>query len=190
MFDAFKRPKRIKAVIETVYPIIYLYCHDEGGNMYENLYNDKHALAYFYGMATFRIVTLGKISTTETGLIMLGAFDALFYGNGRNVLEYCNKFIEDGDESFKHTVFLGFSEIKKIYNILDQGVDVCKLELSIIDYLKDKYINPRDESNNICDFLEQPQSLLPPSLQQAGKAYRNSPCPCGSGKQYKKCCGK
>jgi uncharacterized protein len=35
------------------------------------------------------------------------------------------------------------------------------------------------------DFLTQPSSFLTPT----GKAGRNDPCPCGSGKKYKKCCG-
>jgi len=34
--------------------------------------------------------------------------------------------------------------------------------------------------------------LVPPSTQQheAPKVGRNEPCPCGSGKKYKKCCGR
>jgi len=33
-------------------------------------------------------------------------------------------------------------------------------------------------------------SPLPPSsFRSANKAGRNDPCPCGSGKKYKKCCG-
>jgi len=35
------------------------------------------------------------------------------------------------------------------------------------------------------DFLTQPSSFPTP----AGKVGRNDPCPCGSGKKYKKCCG-
>jgi uncharacterized protein YecA (UPF0149 family) len=29
-----------------------------------------------------------------------------------------------------------------------------------------------------------------PALRTAAKVGRNDPCPCGSGKKYKKCCGK
>ena len=28
-----------------------------------------------------------------------------------------------------------------------------------------------------------------PSKRESGKVGRNDPCPCGSGKKYKKCCG-
>ena len=31
---------------------------------------------------------------------------------------------------------------------------------------------------------------LPPITRDAPKIGRNDPCPCGSGKKYKKCCGK
>jgi len=36
----------------------------------------------------------------------------------------------------------------------------------------------------------QPVSMPPPSLKPHTKVGRNDPCPCGSGKKYKKCCGK
>lgn len=36
------------------------------------------------------------------------------------------------------------------------------------------------------------QSLPPPvePIQSSDKPNRNDPCPCGSGKKYKKCCGQ
>ena len=38
------------------------------------------------------------------------------------------------------------------------------------------------------------ETPLPPPVQpiqkKAGEVGRNDPCPCGSGKKYKKCCGK
>jgi uncharacterized protein YecA (UPF0149 family) len=30
----------------------------------------------------------------------------------------------------------------------------------------------------------------PPDFKVGGKVGRNRPCPCGSGKKYKRCCGK
>jgi preprotein translocase subunit SecA len=37
---------------------------------------------------------------------------------------------------------------------------------------------------------EENASAKPPSPQMVKKVGRNEPCPCGSGKKYKKCCGK
>lgn len=40
------------------------------------------------------------------------------------------------------------------------------------------------------DFVKQrPPGALPPSPKVLAKVGRNDPCPCGSGKKYKKCCG-
>ncbi|MBQ5673856.1 MAG: SEC-C domain-containing protein, partial [Lachnospiraceae bacterium] len=36
------------------------------------------------------------------------------------------------------------------------------------------------------DYLESPE----PYRRTEAKIGRNDPCPCGSGKKYKKCCGK
>jgi uncharacterized protein YecA (UPF0149 family) len=49
---------------------------------------------------------------------------------------------------------------------------------------------------DIRDFWRErtPQPIMPenavPFRNQGPKPERNAPCPCGSGKKYKKCCGK
>ena len=42
------------------------------------------------------------------------------------------------------------------------------------------------------DLLRQLADIKPPVTQpeQQKKVGRNDPCPCGSGKKYKRCCGK
>jgi preprotein translocase subunit SecA len=35
-----------------------------------------------------------------------------------------------------------------------------------------------------------PQTEAPKPVRAGAKIGRNDPCPCGSGKKYKKCCGK
>jgi preprotein translocase subunit SecA len=35
-----------------------------------------------------------------------------------------------------------------------------------------------------------PETVKTPDLPEVKKIGRNDPCPCGSGKKYKKCCGK
>jgi len=39
-------------------------------------------------------------------------------------------------------------------------------------------------------FVEAMRSELDPKKGNGKKVGRNDPCPCGSGKKYKKCCGK
>lgn len=39
------------------------------------------------------------------------------------------------------------------------------------------------------DISDLEKALNPPAPAQSEKVSRNEPCPCGSGKKYKKCCG-
>ena len=39
-------------------------------------------------------------------------------------------------------------------------------------------------------FSESTASVVTPSVNPYAKIGRNAPCPCGSGKKYKRCCGK
>ncbi|SAL06172.1 yecA family protein [Caballeronia calidae] len=39
------------------------------------------------------------------------------------------------------------------------------------------------------DISDLENALNPPLPMQSTKVERNSPCPCGSGRKYKKCCG-
>jgi hypothetical protein len=46
-----------------------------------------------------------------------------------------------------------------------------------------------DPSAQILGDLDQDPDLTPPPLRRESITGRNDPCPCGSGKKYKKCCG-
>lgn len=46
-----------------------------------------------------------------------------------------------------------------------------------------------DKPENI-DDIKQLQEGIKPSIVLKSSPSRNAPCPCGSGKQYKRCCGK
>jgi SWIM/SEC-C metal-binding protein len=45
------------------------------------------------------------------------------------------------------------------------------------------------EPENPEDISDLEKALNPPQPVQSEKVGRNDPCPCGSGKKYKKCCG-
>jgi hypothetical protein len=45
------------------------------------------------------------------------------------------------------------------------------------------------ERNRLYDDIETPFSSETPKLNRVHAANRNDPCPCGSGKKFKKCCG-
>ncbi len=139
MFDTFKRPKRINAVIGTVKPLIALYCCDEEGKPLEEIFDDEYVIAYFYAMISFNLMLLGKLSATESGMILMGAFDALFKEKGHTILEYCNRSVANKDEEFITTVMEAMAELDNMHKSIMNGKSVDKTELSIQGYLIDVY---------------------------------------------------
>jgi hypothetical protein len=108
------------------------------------------------------------------------------------------------EKIFKKSIFFNsnkFSKIKseiaeELKNIgeLSQYISKAKNDkkfkpLSLIDIMIDalkKNLKQHDDEENI--FEEEENSLALPAIQEK-KVGRNDPCPCGSGKKYKKCCG-
>jgi len=61
------------------------------------------------------------------------------------------------------------------------------------------YAQKQSSQGNINNSMQRESSIKPdsstiltqkPQKVKIGKVGRNEPCPCGSGKKYKKCCGK
>jgi preprotein translocase subunit SecA len=70
------------------------------------------------------------------------------------------------------------NEANKQFRILLDTV-----EANILQNLLNVSVNPQSAAS-----ISQPQPQKP--ANDYGKTDRNAPCPCGSGKKYKKCCGK
>jgi len=49
-------------------------------------------------------------------------------------------------------------------------------------------VEPDNEEN--IDDIKELEAGLKPAVNFQSLPSRNAPCPCGSGKQYKRCCGK
>jgi len=58
------------------------------------------------------------------------------------------------------------------------------------DYYDDYYDNEYDEEDYGDDYDDEVEYIQEPYRRTEPKIGRNDPCPCGSGKKYKKCCGK
>lgn len=74
-------------------------------------------------------------------------------------------------------------------------VDVMSLANWVWFQEKRQYTPRQQQPLDIGNISAKPQSFLPlPPVEtvkrEAPKVGRNDPCPCGSGKKYKKCCGK
>ena len=71
-------------------------------------------------------------------------------------------------------------------------IDFTKLFISMHDSKADWLYTIKDW-DNIISPEEQQQMLFDwrqSKIAHSEKVGRNDPCPCGSGKKYKKCCGK
>ncbi len=49
---------------------------------------------------------------------------------------------------------------------------------------------PDDDFDDEFPWNFLPESQTMPVMRRVQKIGRNEPCPCGSGKKYKKCCGR
>lgn len=69
----------------------------------------------------------------------------------------------------------------------DEAVDMV---LEALDYVNS--VRQMDEDFSVWDMMEgkTPKSNIVTFKREQPKVGRNDPCPCGSGKKYKKCCGK
>lgn len=81
-----------------------------------------------------------------------------------------NKFASQLSQGFKHENW----KYSFVFN-LSPGIELCLNTKTSLDY-----------DNNDNDILDNTNSFN--DLQYQKKIGRNEPCPCGSGKKYKKCC--
>ena len=85
--------------------------------------------------------------------------------------------IEEMEEDTK--VSLGFDKELLYKNMVAAGADWL--------YGLEEWNDIFDEDKRKALYKEQKEST---TIHKAPKVYPNDPCPCGSGKKYKKCCGK
>ena len=85
--------------------------------------------------------------------------------------------IEEMEEDTK--VNLGFDKELLYKNMVAAGADWL--------YGLEEWNDIFDEDKRKALYKEQKEST---TIHKAPKVYPNDPCPCGSGKKYKKCCGK
>lgn len=66
-------------------------------------------------------------------------------------------------------------------------MDIIRLgDLSISNFNNDTVVTFRMPSSKRTDYVDESKTPFKGEV----KPGRNSPCPCGSGKKYKQCCGK
>ena len=83
-------------------------------------------------------------------------------------------------------------------SILDKIRNIDYIQKELMDYASGKLQDEKSNKNvektleEIESFKETPQQYYAniPLKRDKEKIYPNDLCPCGSGKKYKKCCGK
>ena len=66
--------------------------------------------------------------------------------------------------------------------------------MGVFDRFSKRYQRKQEDKQRKADIVSDDDAPIPDvpveQVQSERTAGRNDPCPCGSGKKYKKCCGK
>jgi tetratricopeptide (TPR) repeat protein len=101
-------------------------------------------------------------------------------------------FLEYGDKDFEKArsyYALAFDAAKKNSHLPGGTEDLYTVYEKVIDLAREMGETARaDRLQRMLDSLRALSSDAAPTTR--GKVGRNDPCPCGSGRKYKKCCGQ
>lgn len=197
-----KTPEEIKKSIKPIENYAYFKV-EEFNSSYENYIESS--------MAGFS----SHSSKYDVGVIFdkeLGMFIVPFYGTLCHILETDKyKEIQGWDECLKAFIEndkISATLINRIANKYPKFVDRLNelyekqmtlneyLEEYKVDYLKNKIYSPTSvlysskAFGDLMGFIPSEAEVRAKEIQSTqGTIGRNEPCPCGSGKKYKKCCG-
>jgi len=117
----------------------------------------------------------------------LSAIDYLRTGIGLRGYGQHDPLVEYKKESYRmFQEFLHLIDRQVVYSIYKVGL-ATDIAPSLMKQRGLKLSAPAKSAN---DGGENPNLQLIPRTAEGDKVGRNDPCPCGSGKKYKKCCGK
>jgi preprotein translocase subunit SecA len=144
------------------------------------------AIAYFeqreerIGADTFREIERSVILRAVDSKWMdhIDAMDQLRQGIGLRGIGQVNPLVEYRNESY-----VMFQEM--VADIQDEVTRLIQ-RVEIAEKLEER----KDLQENRGDDDGKPQKKKPVVKKAEEKVGRNNPCPCGSGKKYKNCCGK
>ena len=92
------------------------------------------------------------------------------------------------DDPLRAYTVEGFDLFDKMLQNIDKEITSFLVKAQITQNLERKEITKKKFSNKTDSEGEQPIKQKP--KVNGKKIGRNDPCPCGSGKKYKNCCGK
>ncbi|MGM0865263.1 MAG: SEC-C metal-binding domain-containing protein [Bacillota bacterium] len=135
---------------------------------------------YFYSLDV-----LGRIKTKEAEKALLRLFDQADDLTAKTII---------ADNLCRH---LSTDAIPKIEDLIETGYEdglLCLEESLYVNCVVNGIQHPKlPEWRHLLEVMElqmlnEPPALIPQPVINDEKVGRNDPCPCGSGKKYKKCC--
>ena len=104
-------------------------------------------------------------------------------------------------EAVKKLVVLNVNDVEHVASTVDfvfSAVDMTKEEIKAIEeettgalfHVKIEQKIEREEAPKITGTNKDIDGPKTPYVRKGAKVGRNDPCPCGSGKKYKNCCGR
>ena len=87
------------------------------------------------------------------------------------------------DDPLRAYTMEGFDLFDKMMQGIDKDITILLIKSEIKQNIERKEVSKKQITNDGKDHVKQ----APKKVQKIG---RNDPCPCGSGKKYKQCCGK
>jgi preprotein translocase subunit SecA len=80
----------------------------------------------------------------------------------------------------------------KLLHLVEFNFEAPEEEVETLEHMRDELEIPEEEliSSSAATAMEKEQEKKRQPFVAAKKPKRNDPCPCGSGKKYKQCCGK
>lgn len=197
-----KTPEEIKESIKPIENYSYFKV-EEFNSSYDNYIESS--------MAGFS----SHSSKYDVGVIFdkeLGMFIVPFYGTLCHILESDNyKDIQGWDECLKAFIEndkISATLVKRLVDkypkFIDKLNDLYEKEMTLneyleeykVDYLKNKIYSPTSvlysskAFGDLMGFIPSEAEIKAKEIQSSQSTIgRNEPCPCGSGKKYKKCCG-
>ena len=84
----------------------------------------------------------------------------------------------------------GYAQKNPLYEYKREALGLFKNTINNFKIMSVAYIARMELTRADVDATEKQRNEHDQSLNSAGEARRNAPCPCGSGLKYKHCCGK
>ena len=145
---------------------------------------ERKAYDVLHGLALQRYETQAnkygpEMMQTASRQMMLGALDSVW-----------KQHLQQMDYLQTGIGLRGYAQKNPLYEYKREALGLFKNTINNFKIMSVAYISRMELTRADVDATEKQRNEHDESLNAAGEARRNAPCPCGSGLKYKHCCGK